>query len=344
MADKLSFASDYLRGAHPAILQKLAETNMIKTSGYGTDPFSEAARQKIREACGCEGALVEFLVGGTQTNAVMIDAFLRSWQGVIAAETGHISTHEAGAIEAFGHKVLTLPQEAGKISAESLQQYLETFYEDENHAHMVAPGMVYISQPTEFGTLYSLRELQELRAVCLQYRIPLYLDGARLAYALGCPANDAGLSDIAACCDAFYIGGTKCGALFGEAVVVPDPTKVPALFTIIKQHGALLAKGRIAGLQFDALFTDGLYERLGKTAIAAADRLRSLLREKGDRFFYETPTNQIFIVVENGRLQELGAQAEYSYWQKYDDAHTVIRLATDWASAEEEIDALSAIL
>lgn len=344
MSEKISFACDYLRGAHPAVLRKLTETNMMKTSGYGSDPFSESARQKIREACGCESALVEFLIGGTQTNAVMIDAFLRSWQGVVAAETGHISTHEAGAIEASGHKVLTLPQEKGKISAASLRQYLECFYEDENRGHMVMPGMVYISQPTEFGTLYSLEELKDLQAVCRQFRIPLYLDGARLAYALACPANNAGLRDIAACCDAFYIGGTKCGALFGEAAVVPDPSRVPALFTIIKQHGALLAKGRIAGIQFDVLFTDNLYGQLGQRAIAAADRLRAVLREKGYRFYYETPTNQIFIIMENCRLRQLGEQLEYSFWQKYDDNHTVIRLATDWASTEAEIDELAGIL
>lgn len=344
MQNRLSFASDYLRGAHPAILQKLLETNMLKTPGYGTDPFSESAREKIREACGCPGAVIQFLAGGTQTNAVMIDALLRSWQGVLAAESGHISTHEAGAVEASGHKVLTLPQELGKISAAVLRQYLEDFYADENHAHMVEPGMVYISQPTEFGTLYSLEELRMISEVCREFRIPLYVDGARLAYALACPENDVTLRDLAAFCDAFYIGGTKCGALFGEAVVVPDPAGVPALFTIIKQHGALLAKGRIAALQFDVLFTDGLYEKLGKTAVHAADRLRTVLRKKGYRFYYETPTNQIFCIMENESLERLREQADYSFWEKYDDRHTVIRLATDWASTDEEVDALAVLL
>ena len=344
MDQKLNFSCDYLRGAHPAILQRLAETNMMKTAGYGFDPFSESAREKIRKACGCAGAAVEFLAGGTQTNAVMIDAFLRSWQGVVAAQTGHIATHEAGAIEASGHKVLTLPHELGKIRTEDLRQYLQDFRADANHDHMVMPGMVYISQPTEYGILYSRGELEALHQICREYEIPLYLDGARLAYALACPENDADLPDLAAYCDAFYIGGTKCGALFGEAVVIPEPERLPALFTIIKQHGALLAKGRIAGIQFDVLFSDGLYGKLGTAAVAAADRLRKLLRDKGYQFLFETVSNQIFCVVENAQLEKLGEKLDYSFWEKYDEKHTVIRLATDWATTAEEVDELAEIL
>ena len=255
---KLNFASDYMEGAHPQILQRLLETNLEKTAGYGFDKYSEAAREKIRKACEAPEAEIFFLVGGTQTNATVIDALLCSYQGVIAAETGHISTHESGAIEHSGHKVLALPGENGKLSAETVRACLDTYRLDENRDHTVMPGMVYISQPTEYGTLYSLAELEALNGVCRAAGIPLYLDGARLASALACPENDAHLPDLARLCDAFYIGGTKCGALFGEAVVFPKKNTVPHFFTIVKQHGALLAKGRIAWMQFDALFTDGL--------------------------------------------------------------------------------------
>ena len=278
---KLCFASDYMRGAHPNIIRKLAESNLEGTGGYGFDPYTEAAKAKIRKACACENAQVYLLVGGTQTNATVIDALLRSYQGVLAAETGHISVHEAGAIEASGHKVLTLPHTNGKISPAAVRDYLTTFSADENRDHMVMPGMVYISHPTEYGTLYTRAELQALHEICAEYGIPLYLDGARLAYALACPDSDVTLADLAKYCDAFYIGGTKCGALFGEAVVIPDPKRIPGFFTIIKQHGALLAKGRILGIQFDELFRDDLYLRIGASAIRAADRIRKALVEKG---------------------------------------------------------------
>ena len=341
---KLDFSCDYLKGAHPEIMRRMVETNMMKTTGYGLDEVSEAAREKIRKACECPDAMVEFLVGGTQANAVVIGAFLRSYQGVIAAQTGHISVHEAGAIEAGGHKVLTIPQQFGKLSAEDVRQYVEDYYRDVNHEHMVMPGMVYISHPTEYGTLYSRKELADLRAVCEAYGMVLYVDGARLAYALACPENDVTLSDLATYCDVFYIGGTKCGALFGEAVVIPDSKMIPAFFTIIKQNGALLAKGRVLGLQFDTLFTDGLYEKIGVPAIRSADRIRKALVEKGYQLCFGSPTNQIFCVVENGRLEKLGERAEYSFWEKYDDAHTVIRFATDWGTTPEETDALIEIL
>ena len=340
MDERISFASDYERGAHPAILKRMAETNMTKTPGYGTDGISESARKRIREACGCENAQVEFLVGGTQTNAVMIDAMLRSYQGVIAAETGHVSVHEAGAIEAGGHKVLTVPHQDGKISPETAEKYLEGYYADENHEHMVMPGMIYLSQPTEYGTLYTREELQAFRRICDRFGIGLYVDGARLAYALACPENDVTLKDLASLCDAFYIGGTKCGALFGEAVVVPDPEKLPHLFTIIKQHGALLAKGRLLGIQFDELFRDGLYMKIGEPAARGADKIRRALQAEGYRTCFGSPTNQIFCVMENNALKKLGEKVEYSFWEKYDDEHTVIRFATDWGTTEEETDAL----
>ena len=255
----IRFNSDYTEGCHPAILERLAATNMEQTPGYGEDVYCAAAAEQIKEACAAPEAAVHFLVGGTQTNATVIGALLASYQGVIAAETGHVSSHEAGAIEAGGHKVLTIPQTDGKISAEKVEEVLNTFKEDGNRDHMVMPGMVYISQPTEYGTLYNRQELEALSKVCRSKGIPLYLDGARLAYALACSANNVTLEDIAACCDAFYIGGTKCGALFGEAVVFPKPGLIPHFFTIIKQHGALLAKGRILGIQFDVLFENDLY-------------------------------------------------------------------------------------
>ena len=344
MEKKLNFASDYMKGAHPAILERLAQTNMMETPGYGQDPFSESARRKIREACGCPQAQVEFLVGGTQTNATVIDALLRSWQGVVAAQTGHIATHEAGAIEAGGHKVLALPHTDGKLDPAVVRAYLADFHADGNRDHMVAPGMVYISHPTEYGTLYSKKDLQDLRAVCDEYGIPLYLDGARLGYALACPENDLTLCDLADLCDVFYIGGTKCGALLGEAVVVPDPDRIPAFFTIIKQHGALLAKGRILGIQFDVLFTDGLYERIGLPAMKAAAQIRAALEKKGYQQCFGSPTNQIFCIMENRRLEAFGESVEYSFWEKYDDSHTVIRLATDWGTTDQETQALIGLL
>ena len=342
--DKHNFASDYLEGAHPDILRRLAETNTEKTAGYGTDVYSDAARAKIREACGAPEAEIHFLVGGTQANATVIDGLLRRWQGVLAAETGHIATHEAGAIEASGHTVLTLPPHDGKLAAADVEAALNAWAADGNRDHTVMPGMVYISQPTESGTLYSLAELEALSAVCRAAGVFLYADGARLAYALACPENDAGLRDLARLCDAFYIGGTKCGALFGEAVVFPRPGIAPHFFTLVKQHGALLAKGRIAGLQFDALFTGGLYDRIGQTAVRAAARVREALREKGYTLVMENPTNQIFVLLDRAQYSRLTARLELSFWEQPDPEHTVLRIATSWATTDEQVDALIACL
>ena len=338
--DRLFFASDYMEGAHPKILQRLLETNMVKSVGYGLDEFSESARNRIRAACSAPEADVFFLAGGTQTNAVMIDAILRPWQGVMAAETGHISSHEAGAIEYGGHKVLTLPQKDGKVSAENVSACIRTYWQDENHEHVVMPGMLYISQPTEYGTLYSLEELRKISGVCRENGISLYLDGARLAYALACPENDVTLPDIAALCDAFYIGGTKCGALFGEAVVIPKHGSVPHLFTIIKQHGALLAKGRIAAIQFETLFTDDLYFKIGQNAIEAAVKIRQALEEKGYRFAFHAPTNQIFILLEKAQAAALSEKVEMGFWENTDESHTVMRIATSWATQPEDVERL----
>jgi threonine aldolase len=269
---------------------------------------------------------------------------LRSYQGVVAAESGHISVHEAGAIESNGHKVLTLPQKNGKFSAASLSACIRAYRDDDNHDHMVMPGMVYLSQPTEFGTLYSLDELRAISEICRANGMPLYVDGARLAYALACPENDVTLPDLAALCDAFYIGGTKCGALFGEALVIPKHNFIPHLFTIIKQHGALLAKGRIAGLQFDTLFTGSLYDEIGKNAIEAAARIRSALLEKGYTLAFPSPTNQLFITLEKEQAARLSEKVEMSFWENTSDGHTIMRIATSWATQKEDVDRLIAVL
>ena len=341
---RLYFASDYMEGAHPAIMQKLVETNLEKTVGYGLDPYTESAKEKIRTACNAPDADIYLLVGGTQTNATVIDALLKSYQGVVAAETGHIATHESGAIEFGGHKVLTLPQKDGKIRAAQIEKMVKDFYDDANYEHMVIHGMVYISQPTEYGTLYSKEELIEISKVCRANHLPLYVDGARLAYALASPENDVTLSDLAELCDAFYIGGTKCGALFGEAVVIPQKGLIPHFFTIIKQHGALLAKGRIAGIQFDELFTDRLYERIGKPAIDAAEQIKEALKKFGYKLALDTPTNQIFCIVSNEVMKKIAQDVEFGFWEKYDETHSVIRFATSWATTMEDTQKLIRLL
>lgn len=340
MPDKLFFASDYMEGAHPAILNRLLETNMAHTAGYGLDEYSESAREKIRAACEAPEAEIHFLVGGTQTNATVIDALLRPWQGVIAAETGHIAVHEAGAIEFGGHKVLTLPQRDGKLSSEEIARCVEAYQMDDNRAHTVMPGMVYLSQPTEYGTLYSLSELEAISAVCRGAGMRLYVDGARLAYALATPENDVTLPDLARLCDAFYIGGTKCGALLGEAVVFPRPDTAPHFFTVVKQHGALLAKGRIAGLQFDTLFSGGLYDAIGKSAVEAADRIRAALDAKGYAQPFVAPTNQVFVALDPEKAAALARRVEMGFWENLPDGRVVMRLATSWATTAEDVDAL----
>jgi threonine aldolase len=338
------FDSDYMEGAHPLILQRLAEINLDKNPGYSGDVHCAAARRKIREACGCPEAEVHFLAGGTQANAVVIGALLRPYEGVIAASTGHISVHEAGAIEAGGHTVLTLPQKHGKLCAAEVRQLIETFERDGNRAHMVKPGMVYLSHPTEYGALYSAQELREISAVCREYKIPLYLDGARLGYGLAARETDVTLRLIAGLCDVFYIGGTKVGALFGEAVVFSRPELADHFFTIVKQKGALLAKGWLLGVQFDVLFSDGLYLSIAGHAIDMAEKLKAGLREKGCRFYYESPTNQQFIILENSRMEELAREISFSFWEVLDENHTVVRLATSWATREEDVDRLLCLL
>ena len=339
----LSFASDYTEGACEEILQKLAETNRESLPGYGMDRYCQSAARKIQEATGCPEAEVYFLVGGTQTNAAVISSMLAPYEGVVAAQTGHVSIHEAGAIEYTGHKVLQLPEKDGKIDPADLQEYLQNFEADANHDHMVFPGMVYISHPTEYGTLYTKKELEEISEVCHKYELPLFLDGARLGYGLVSPEADVTLEDIARCTDVFYIGGTKVGALCGEAVVFTK--KAPKHFmTMVKQQGALLAKGRLLGIQFDTLFTDDLYTRISNNAIETAMKLKRALQEKGYQLFLDSPTNQQFVVLENKKKEELGKEVQFDFWEKYDEDHTVIRFATSWGTKMEDIDALIELL
>lgn len=340
----LSFENDYSHNAHEKILERLLETNREAASGYGTDFYTESAKEKIRQACGCPQAQVYFLVGGTQTNQNVIDAMLAGYEGVVAAESGHVSQHEAGAIEYSGHKVLTVMQHEGKIPAKELERYLTAFFADENHEHMVFPGMVYISHPTEYGTLYSKAELEALSGLCKQYDIPLYLDGARLGYALASYETDVTLKDIARLCDAFYIGGTKVGALFGEAVVFTNQ-KVPKHFvTRMKQHGALLAKGKVLGIQFDTLFTDELYFSISRHAIDCAEELKRIFEEKAYTFYLKSPTNQQFILLDNDKMEILKDKVRFSFWEPYDEKHTIVRFATSWATTKEELNALRKIL
>lgn len=338
------FDNDYMEGAHPLILERLLQTNMMKSVGYGCDEVCESARRRIREACDAPDAEVHFLVGGTQTNATVIRALLRPYEGVIAADTGHIALHEAGAIEAGGHKVLTIPHQNGKLTAEAVDAYIEAFRRDEAWDHMVWPGMVYISHPTEYGTIYSLAELEALSAVCRKWQIPLFADGARLGYGLMAEGADVGLKDLARLCDVFYIGGTKVGAMFGEAVVVPKKGLIPHFFTTIKQCGALLAKGRMLGLQFDTLFTDDLYLNIARHAVELATRLREGLTAKGFSTYYSSPTNQAFFVLTDEQLQRLRAVTTFSEWEHLADGRTVVRLATSWATRPEDVEALLAAL
>ena len=277
----LAFECDYLEGAHEKILQRLSETNYEKAPGYGNDSYCESARAKIKEACGCSGADVYFLTGGTQTNAIVIDAMLQKYEGVVAARTGHVNVHEAGAIEYTGHKVLTVPSHEGKMRADELQDMLDGFWQDVTHEHMVFPGMVYLSYPTEYGTLYTKKELTDIAQVCHRFHIPLYLDGARLGYGLMSKSADLTLPEIAEICDVFYIGGTKVGALCGEAVVFTKNNTPKHFLTMVKQHGAMLAKGRLLGIQFDTLFTDNLYFTISAHAIEMAEKLKEGLKREG---------------------------------------------------------------
>ena len=340
------FTSDYVNGAAPQVLNHLIETNSENLTGYGSDKYCEIAITKIKNACNKPNADVYFLTGGTQTNQIVISTVLKPFEGVIAADTGHISGHEAGAIEFSGHKVLQIPHNEGKLTAISIENLIKDFYNDRNHEHMVFPGMVYISLPTEYGTLYSKDELHRIYGVCQKYNIFLYIDGARLGYALASPQNDLTLCDIANLCDAFYIGGTKVGALCGEALVfTKNHFETPAHFiTQTKQHGALLAKGRLLGVQFDALFTDDLYFKIGEHGILMAEKLKQIFKTKGFRFYLESPTNQQFIILENSKMEELSKTIAFSFWEKYDENHTVVRFATSWSTTIKDLEELEKAL
>ena len=340
----ISFTSDYTTGAHPDVLRRLIETNLEPLSGYGTDKYTDSAKSKIRRAVGMEDAEIELLTGGTQTNAIVISTMLADWEGVVAADTGHISTHEAGAVEYAGHKVLTVGHRDGKVCADELEKYLSGFYADANHEHMVFPGMVYISHPTEYGTLYKRDELTALSRVCRRYEIPLFLDGARLGYGLMSDGTDLTLPDIARLCDVFYIGGTKVGALCGEAVVFTRGNRPPHFMNSVKKRGALLAKGRLLGVQFDALFTDDLYFRVSRHAIEMANRMKNIFISHGLELYIDSPTNQQFVILDDDVAERLAEKVSFSFWEKYGDSRTVVRFASSWSTTEEDLTALDAVL
>lgn len=340
----LHFDTDYMAGAHPEVLQRLVDTNHLQTVGYGGDEFTKHAAELIKAACGKPDARVYFLTGGTQTNATVIDGLLSRHQGVLAAESAHINVHEAGAIEASGHKILTLPQHEGKVWASELKEYIENFYSDDTYEHMVAPGMLYISYPTEYGTIYSLDELKEISNICHKAEIPLYIDGARLAYGLAAENNDVTLKDIANLCDVFYIGGTKVGALFGEAVVITNPTLLHHFFPLIKQHGALLAKGRLLGVQFEALFESNLYEEIGIDVVTKAIRIRNIFLSRGFKTVVNSPTNQQFIYLPNDIMDKLAKEVSFELWGPRGKEYTTVRFVTGWATKASDIDLLESIL
>ena len=340
----LYFLSDYTEGAHPKILERLQETNRISQPGYGEDCFTAAAREKIRAACERPEADVYFLVGGTQTNAVVISALLRRWEAAIAADTGHINVHEAGAIEYTGHKVIALPGKDGKLAADTVADYCARFYADETHDHMPFPGLVYISQPTELGTLYTKAELAALHAVCVEHHMRLFVDGARLGYGLMSPECDMSLPELCGLCDVFTIGGTKVGALCGEALVFPGGDMPERFATMVKQQGAMVAKGRLLGVQFDALFTDGLYWEIGRHAIRLAMELKAGFVEKGYPLFADSPTNQQFPILTAEQLERLRRHAAFEIWAPLPDGRTAVRFVTSWATREEDVAALLARL
>ena len=335
----VSFASDYNNGAHPKVLQHLIDTNSESSESYGDDIWSRHAREMIRQACHCPDADIFFLVGGTQTNATVIDGVLTGYEGVIAVESGHINVHESGAVEAFGHKVITLPAHDGKMTAEDLRAFHDRFYADSSYEHMVIPGIVYITMPTELGTIYKASEIESIYNLCQEYEIPLFIDGARLGYGLMAEGCDFDLPWLPHHCDVFYIGGTKQGALCGEAVVFPRHNAPRHFFNIIKQHGALLAKSRLAGVQFDALFTNNLYFELSKHAIQKAMQLRQLFITAGIPI-KESPTNQQFVVLSNDQKQQLMSHVLFETWEPVDANHTLCRFVTSWATTDEDMKML----
>lgn len=333
------FDTDYMEGCHPTVMQRLFETNLMQTPGYGNDEYCKEAKALIKNTLGTEDVDVHFLVGGTQTNSTVIDSLLMRHEGVVAAETAHINVHESGAIESCGHKVLTLPAHQGKVDAAELKAYIDNFYADETYEHMVAPGMLYISFPTEYGTLYSKQELEDLHAICKEADIPMYIDGARLGYGLASDACDIRLDELPELCDIFYIGGTKVGAMFGECVVAKKGL-LKHFFPLIKQHGALLAKGRLLGIQFGTLFTDGLYLKIARHAIEMAMILKKGFVDKGYKLFLDSPTNQQFFVLPNDVMDRLAEIASFEVWGTRGEVETTVRFVTSWATKKEDVEEL----
>jgi len=352
----ISFECDYNNGACQEVIDNLVRYNSAKPTPYGFDEFSERAKARIREACGLPDAQIFFLTGGTQANATTIDSMLYQYEGVICVASGHINVHEAGAVEFTEHKIITLPPSNsplvegrteggdGKMEAKILDKYLDDYMHDGNKDHAVHPGLVYITFPTELGTLYTAKELDDLYQVCQQYEIPLYIDGARLGYGLVAEGNDITLPYLARHCDVFYIGGTKIGALCGEAVVFTNRKAHKHFFSIQKQHGAVIAKGALIGLQFDALFTNDLYFRLSEHAIRMAMRMKEIFRKKGYQFLVDSPTNQQFVIIDNAQVDKLGAKMLFTHFGQADKHHTICRFVTSWATTEEEINELESLL
>ena len=336
----IHFECDYTEGAHPLIMQRLLETNMEQTIGYSEDSYCEHARELIKKACNREDADVHFLVGGTQTNMTVIASALRPHQGAVAASSGHINVHETGAVEATGHKVLPIPSEDGKITAQAVKELVEAHWADDSREHTVQPGLVYISQPTENGTHYTKEELEELYKVCQEKEIFLFVDGARLGYYLASPVCDMTLEDLANLSDVFYIGGTKVGALFGEAVVITNPLLKKDFRYAIKQHGGMFAKGRLLGIQFETLFTDDLYTKISKHAMDCALKIRKAFTDKGVKLLYDSMTNQQYPILPNDVYEALSKKYDICFWCKPDDQHTAVRVCTSWATTEENVNAL----
>lgn len=340
----LFFVNDYGEGAHPKVIKALTRSNMEQVVGYGEDKFSLSARTKIGRTFGVRKQDVALLTGGTQTNTIVIDSLVKPYEGVISCVTGHINAHEAGAVEAFGHKVLPIEGKDGKIEASTLAKYLKTTFTNPTFEHCVIPGMVYISFPTEYGTLYSKKELEDLYNVCKEYKLPLFIDGARLGYGLASKENDIAIKDLKNLCDVFYIGGTKVGALCGEAVVFTKKNKPEHFVSIVKRHGALVAKGRLLGVQFDALFTNDLYFKIAENAIECASVLRNALIKKGYKLFIDSPTNQLFPILTKEKEEELKKVVGFEFWENYDEDHDVIRFVTSWATDMENVNKLINLL
>ncbi len=338
------FHNDYSEGCHSRVLESLVQTNMEQTSGYSTDVYCTRAAERIRSLCGREDLAVHFLVGGTQTNLTVISAALRPHEAVIAAHSGHIHVHETGAVEATGHKILPLAAKAGKLNAWQVEQLMRSHIADPDREHTAKPALVYISQPTELGTLYSKAELEQLHKVCKSYGLYLFADGARLGYGLTAPGNDVTLQDLAELCDVFYIGGTKVGALFGEAVVIRQKNIARDFRYMIKRHGGMLAKGRLLGVQFCALLEDGLYFQLGEHANCMAQRLRRKLTELGYAMLVDSPTNQLFPILPDPLLAQLEKEFTFVRQEKVDDGHTAVRFCTSWATTEENLEKLCTAL